>query len=94
LTRSSLDRTGPPLAWIMLLTAGGLPNAEFAPWATGRVTVDRRRSTRSSFGSVCDLIDAITAFVNGWNERCETFVRTHDADTKIAIADRKSSSGT
>jgi hypothetical protein len=31
--------------------------------------------------------------VNRWNERCEPFVRTNDADTIIANADRKSSSG-
>ena len=41
-----------------------------------------------------DLIEAITAFINGWNERCQPFVWTKDADTIIAKAHRKPTSAT
>ena len=36
---------------------------------------------RGSFDSVRELIDAIRRFIDGWNERCEPFVWTKDAET-------------
>jgi len=33
-------------------------------------------------------------FIDGWNDRCEPFVWTKDADTILAKIDRKSSSET
>ena len=56
--------------------------------------ITRQAIRRGTFDSVRELIDAITAFIDGWNERCEPFTWTKDADTIIAKAHRKSSSGT
>jgi hypothetical protein len=36
-----------------------------------------------SFTSVEDLIAAIEAFINGWNERCQPFTRTKTPDQLI-----------
>ena len=54
----------------------------------------RQAIRRGTFGSVRELIDAITRFIDGWNERCEPFVWTKDVDTIIAKAHRKSTSST
>ena len=35
---------------------------------------------RGSFTSVKDLTDAITTFIDGWNERCHPFTWTKTAD--------------
>jgi hypothetical protein len=56
--------------------------------------ITRQAIRRGSFDSVRQLIDAITAFIDGWNERCQPFVWTKDADTIITKAHRKSTSGT
>jgi transposase len=56
--------------------------------------ITRQAIRRGTFGSVRELIDAITAFIDGWNERCQPFVWTKDADTIIAKAHRKSTSAT
>ena len=56
--------------------------------------ITRQAIRRGTFSSVRELIDAITAFIDGWNERCEPFVWTKDADTIIAKAHRKSTSAT
>ena len=40
------------------------------------------------------VIEAITAFIDGWNDRCQPFVWTKDADTIIAKAHRQPTSGT
>ena len=56
--------------------------------------ITRQAIRRGTFGSVRDLIEAITAFIDGWNERCQPFVWTKDADTIIAKAHRKSTSAT
>jgi hypothetical protein len=47
----------------------------------------QRRPTR-------ELIEAITTFIDDWNERCQPFAWTKDADTIIAKAHRKSTSDT
>ena len=56
--------------------------------------ITRQAIRRGSFDSVRQLIDAITAFIDGWNERCQPFVWTKDADTIIAKAHRKPTSST
>jgi transposase len=42
--------------------------------------ITRQAIRRGSFGSVKDLIAAIGAFIDGWNERCHPFVWTKAAD--------------
>jgi transposase len=56
--------------------------------------ITRQAIRRGTFGSVRELIEAIGRFIDGWNERCEPFIWTKDADTIIAKAHRKSTSGT
>jgi transposase len=56
--------------------------------------ITRQAIRRGTFTSVPDLIEAITTFIDGWNERCQPFVWTKDADTIIAKAHRKLTSGT
>ena len=56
--------------------------------------ITRQAIRRGTFSSVRELIEAITAFIDGWNERCEPFIWTKDADTIITKAHRKPTSGT
>ena len=56
--------------------------------------ITRQAIRRGSFGSVKDLIAAIGAFIDGWNERCEPFIWTKDADTILTKAKRKTTSDT
>ena len=56
--------------------------------------ITRQAIRRGTFTSVGDLIEAITGFINGWNERCQPFIWTKDADTIIAKAHRKPTPGT
>ena len=56
--------------------------------------ITRQAIRRGTFNSVPDLIDAITQFIDGWNDRCQPFVWTKDADTIIAKAHRKPISDT
>jgi transposase len=56
--------------------------------------ITRQAIRRGTFGSVRDLTQAITAFIDGWNERCQPFIWTKDADTIIAQAHRQPTSGT
>ena len=56
--------------------------------------ITRQAIRRGTFDSVGDLIEAITGFIDGWNERCQPFVWTKDADTIIAKAHRKPTSST
>jgi transposase len=56
--------------------------------------ITRQAIRRGSFGSVHELIEAITKFIDGWNERCQPFVWTKDAETIIAKAHRKPTSDT
>jgi hypothetical protein len=48
--------------------------------------ITRQAIRRGTFNSVDELIESITAFINGWNDRCHPFVWTKDADTIIARA--------
>ena len=68
--------------------APGLPDEVFFSIIT------RQAIRRGSLGSVKELIAAIKGFIDGWNERCQPFVWTKDADTIIAKAHRKPNSGT
>jgi transposase len=56
--------------------------------------ITRQAIRRGTFDSVPALIDAIKTFIDGWNERCQPFVWTKDADTIITKAHRKSISDT
>ena len=51
--------------------------------------ITRQAIRRGTFDSVRELKAAIRAFIDGWNERCEPFVWTKDADTILAKAKRK-----
>jgi transposase len=51
--------------------------------------ITRQAIRRGTFASVRELIEAITRFIDGWNERCEPFIWTKDADTIITKAHRK-----
>jgi transposase len=48
--------------------------------------ITRQAIRRGTFTSVKDLIGAIEAFIDGWNERCEPFVWTKTADDILAKA--------
>jgi transposase len=56
--------------------------------------ITRQAIRRGTHRSVRDLTEAITTFIDGWNERCQPFLWTKDADTIITKAHRKSTSGT
>ena len=42
--------------------------------------ITRQAIRRGSFTSVADLIAAIEAFIDGWNDRCHPFTWTKTAD--------------
>jgi len=56
--------------------------------------ITRQAIRPGTFHSVRDLKSAIRAFIDGWNDRCEPFVWTKDADTILAKAKRKQTSNT
>jgi len=56
--------------------------------------ITRQAIRRGSYGSVSDLTDAITQFINGWNDRCQPFIWAKDTDVIIAKAHRKPTSDT
>ena len=56
--------------------------------------ITRQAIRRGSFDSVRELIEAITRFIDGWNERCQPFAWTKGADTIGAKAHRKSTFNT
>src|SRR4051794_12146230 len=56
--------------------------------------ITRQAIRRGSFDSVRELVEAIRTFIDGWNERCEPFLWTKDADTILAKAQRKTTSDT
>jgi transposase len=51
--------------------------------------ITRQAIRRGSFPSVAELIAAIRRFIEAWNERCEPFAWTKDADTILRKAYRK-----
>jgi transposase len=50
--------------------------------------ITRQAIRRGSFSSVKDLIDTIRLFIDGYNDRCQPFTWTKDADTILAKAKR------
>jgi transposase len=48
--------------------------------------ITRQAIRRGTFTSVKNLIDAITRFIEGWNDRCEPFVWTKTADEILTHA--------
>jgi transposase len=51
--------------------------------------ITRQAIRRGTFDSVRDLKAAISTFIAGWNDRCEPFIWTKDADTILAKIKRK-----
>jgi len=88
LSRLPGKRARPVLRGPRRSNAPGLPDEIFF----GIIT--RQAIRRGSFDSVGDLVDAIRRFIDGWNERCEPFVWTKDADTILAKAKRQTTSDT
>src|SRR4051795_6668192 len=56
--------------------------------------ITRQAIRRGSFTSVPDLIGAIRAFIDAYNQRCEPFRWTKTADQILAKADRQKNSDT
>jgi transposase len=54
--------------------------------------ISRQAIHRGTFTSVKDLIAAIGAFIDGWNERCQPFTWTKTAEQVLAKANRKRTS--
>ena len=48
--------------------------------------ITRQAIRRGTFTSVPDLIAAIETYIDAWNDRCQPFVWTKDADTILAKA--------
>jgi hypothetical protein len=86
-----------PVAWKAGTAGSEGPRRSNAPGLPDEIffgIITRQAIRRGTFGSVRDLIEAITTFIDGWNERCQPFVWTKDADSIIAKAHRKSTSAT
>jgi hypothetical protein len=56
--------------------------------------ISRQAIRRATFTSVSDLIDAIRAFIDGYNQRCEPFRWSKTADEILARANRHKNSDT
>jgi|ERR1039457_2808460 transposase len=56
--------------------------------------ITRQAIRRGTFTSVKDLIAAIEAFIDAWNDRCAPFAWTKGADEILAKANRKKTSNT
>jgi transposase len=54
--------------------------------------ITRQAIRRGTHRSVAELIDAIEAFIDGWNDRCQPFAWTKTADQIIAKAVRPTTS--
>jgi transposase len=54
--------------------------------------ITKQAIRRGSFSSVKDLVAAIRRFIDAWNERCEPFQWTKEADELISKATRKKTS--
>ena len=51
--------------------------------------ITRQATRRGTFDSVRDLKDAIRTFIDSWNDRCQPFIWTKDAETILANAKRE-----
>jgi hypothetical protein len=47
-------------------------------------TIERQALRRGDFVSVTELVAAIRRFCDGWNQRCQPFAWTKDADQILA----------
>lgn len=56
--------------------------------------ITRQAIRRGTFTSVRELVQAITRYIKAWNERCEPFAWTKDADAILAKAKRQTTSVT
>jgi hypothetical protein len=56
--------------------------------------VDRQALRRGDFASVGDLVAAIRGFISAWNQRCQPFVWTKDADTILGKLNRTRTAAT
>jgi transposase len=54
--------------------------------------ITKQAIRRGSFASVKDLVQAIRRFIDAWNERCEPFVWTKEADELTTRTTRKKTS--
>ena len=88
LSRLPGKRARPVLRGPRRSNAPGLPDEIFFG------IIARQAIRQGTFGSVRELIEAITLFIDGWNERCHPFAWTKDAATIIAKAHRKSTFST
>ena len=56
--------------------------------------ITRQAIRRGTHRSVADLTDAISRFIDGWNDRCEPFIWTKTADEILTKAKRPTTSNT
>lgn len=56
--------------------------------------ITRQAIRRGTFPTVADLVSAIRRFIDAWNERCEPFAWTKEADTILRKANRQDASVT
>jgi len=54
--------------------------------------ITKQAIRRGTFDSVHDLKRAIRTYIDAWNDRCQPFIWTKDADTILARAKRPSTS--
>jgi hypothetical protein len=54
--------------------------------------ITKQAIRRGTFQSVKDLKEAIRVYIDGWNDRCQPFVWTKDAEAILAKASRKPTS--
>jgi hypothetical protein len=56
--------------------------------------VERQALRRGDFASVGDLVAAIGRFISAWNQRCQPFTWTKDADTILGKLNRTRTAAT
>jgi transposase len=56
--------------------------------------IERQALRRGDFSNVDDLVAAIRRFCDGWNQRCQPFLWTKDADQILAKLNRQNTSAT
>ncbi len=54
--------------------------------------ITKQAIRRGTFDSVHDLKTAIRTYIDAWNDRCQPFIWTKDADTILARAKRPTTS--
>ena len=56
--------------------------------------IERQALRRGDFASVQELMAAIRRFCDGWNQRCQPFAWTKDADQILTTLKRQTTSAT